>query len=167
MKLDFFKTDCQTITNQQRFGICDDEDITKKTPAYVNTDDESKWIAIVLNEHSKEILFTAIDNCIDMFRENGEMESRCDAMLTCEDSLILIELKNKVSDWKASGIDQIEATLIRLIENHETFYYSFRKRKAYVANRRHPKFQVIENATMRKFSTEYKIWLDIQATIKV
>lgn len=167
MSIDFFKTACQTITNQQKFGICDDEDISEKTPAYINTNDESRWIAVVLNEHSKDILFTAIDNCIDVFRENGEMESRCDVMLTCENSLILVELKNKASDWKASGIDQIEATLIRLIENHETYYYSFKKRKAYVANRRHPRFQVIDNEIMRRFSKEYKIWLDIQATIKV
>ncbi len=167
MSVDFFKADCQVITTEQRFGICDDADIKEKTPAYINTDDESKWIAIVLNDSSKEIIVTAIDNCIDMFRENGEMDSRCDVMLTCGDSLILIELKNKVSDWKSSGIEQIESTLIRLIENHEAYYYSFKKRKAYVANRRHPRFQVVENALMRRFSTQYKIWLDIQGTIKV
>lgn len=167
MSIDFFKTDCQTITNAQRFGICDDEDAHVKTPAYINTDDESKWIAVVLNERAKEILFTAIDNCIDMFRENGDMESRCDVLLTCADNLILVELKNKNADWLSSGIDQIEATLIRLIENHKAFYYSFKKRKAYVANKRHPNFQVVENSTMRRFSTEYKIWLDIQGTIKV
>ena len=95
------------------------------------------------------------------------MDSRCDVMLTCTDSLILVELKNKASDWKSSGIDQIEATLIRLIENHGAYYYSFKKRKAYVANKRHPNFQIVENATMRRFSTEYKIWLDIQGTIKL
>jgi hypothetical protein len=167
MIIDFFKTTCQTVTNEQRFGICDDEDINVKTPAYINTDNESKWIAVVLNEGSKEVIFTAIDNCIDIFRENGDMESRCDVMLTCADSLILVELKNKASDWKSSGIDQIEATLIRLIENQGVYYYSFKKRKAYVANKRHPNFQVVENATMKKFSTKYKIWLDIQGTIKV
>jgi hypothetical protein len=167
MTIDFFKTVCQTVTDKPRFGICDAEDIREKTPAYINVDDESQWIAVVENESSKKVVFVAIDNCIDVFRENGEMESRCDGMLTCEESLILVELKNKVSDWKASGIEQIEATLIRLIENHETYYYSFKKRKAYVANKKHPKFQVIENATMRRFSTEYKIWLDIQATIKL
>jgi hypothetical protein len=167
MSINFFEADCRTVTNAQRFGICDDEDINVKTPAYINTDNESKWIAVVLNNTSQEILFTAIDNCIDIFRENGEMESRCDVMLTCSDSLILVELKNKNADWLSSGIDQIEATLIRLIENHEAFYYSFKKRKAYVANKRHPNFHVVENATMRRFSTEYKIWLDIQGTIKL
>ena len=167
MSIDIFKTACQTVTNEQRFGICYDEDKTVKTPAYINTDDESKWIAVVLNDASKEVIFTAIDNCIDVFRENGDMESRCDVMLTCVDSLILVELKNKASDWISSGIDQIEATLIRLIENHGAYYSSFKKRKAYLANKKHPNFQFIENATMRRFSTEYKMWLDIQGTIKL
>ena len=67
MRIDFFKAECQTVTNEQRFGICDDEDKTVKTPAYINTDDESKWIAVVLNNNAKEVIFTAIDNCIDMF----------------------------------------------------------------------------------------------------
>ncbi len=167
MSIDFFKTNCQTITNAQRFGICDDEDSSVKTPAYINTDDDSKWIAVVVNDASKEVVFTAIDNCIDIFRENGDMDSRCDVMLTCTDSLLLVELKNKNADWQSSGIDQIEATLIRLIENHEAYYYSFKKRKAYVANKRHPKFQVVENAKIRRFQTKYKIWLDLQATIKI
>lgn len=167
MRIDFLNAECQTVTNGQRFGICDDDDKTVKTPAYINTDDESKWIATVVNTASKEVIFTAIDNCIEIFRENGEMDNRCDVMLTCDENFILVELKNKASDWKSSGIDQIEATLIRLIENHEAYYYSFKKRKAYVANKRHPSFQVLENATMRRFSTQYKIWLDIQATIKL
>jgi hypothetical protein len=167
MKVDLFKTVCQTLTKEQKFGICDDDDINVKTPAYINTDNEKKWIAVVLNDNSKELIVTAIDNCIDMLRENGEMDKRCDVLLTSDDTLCLIELKNKVSDWKSSGIDQIEATLIQIIENHESFYFSFKKRKAYVANKRHPKFQIVENALMRRFSTQYKIWLDIQATIKI
>jgi hypothetical protein len=167
MKVDFLKAACQTMTNQPRFGICDDEDTNVKTPAYINTDDESRWIALVLNPQSKNLVLTAIDNCIEVLRENGDMDSRCDVMLTSDDSLCLIELKNKVSDWKASGIEQIEATLMRLIENHETYYFSFKKRKAYVANKRHPNFQILDNALMKRFSSQYKIWLDIQATIKI
>jgi hypothetical protein len=167
MKVDFLKAACQTMTNQPRFGICDDEDTNVKTPAYINTADESRWIALVLNPQSKNLVLTAIDNCIEVLRENGDMDSRCDVMLTSDDSLCLIELKNKVSDWKASGIEQIEATLMRLIENHETYYFSFKKRKAYVANKRHPNFQILDNALMKRFSSQYKIWLDIQATIKI
>ena len=167
MSVDFLIAECQNITNEQRFGICDDDDKTVKTPAYINTDDDTKWIATVVNTASKEVIFTAIDNCIEILRTDGKMASRCDVMLTCGESIILVELKNKASDWKSSGIDQIEATLIQLIENHEAYYYSFKKRKAYVANKRHPSFQVLENATMRRFSTQYKIWLDIQATIKL
>lgn len=167
MIVDFFKNECRTTTTEQRFGICDDDDKADKTPAYINTDDESKWIAVVINDNAKEVIFTAIDNCIEVLRASGETESRCDVMLTTDELLILVELKNKASDWKSSGIEQIESTLIRLIENHEAYYYSFKKRKAYVANKRHPSFHVVENATMRRFSTQYKIWLDLQGTINV
>ena len=167
MKVDFFKASCQTITQTTTFGICDDDDKNIKTPAYINTDDESQWIAVVINKAAKEITFTAIDNCIDMIREDGNMEKRCDGMLTCEDSLILVELKDKAAHWQSTGIEQIESTLIRLIENNETFYYSFKRRKAYVANKRHPQFQVVENSVMRRFSTQYKIWLDLRGTIEI
>jgi hypothetical protein len=167
MKVDFFKASCQTITQETKFGICDDDDKNIKTPAYINTDDASKWIAEVLNESSKTITFTAIDNCIDMIRENGDMEKRCDGMITCEESLFLVELKDKTAHWQSSGIEQIESTLIQLIENNEKYYYGFKRRKAFVANKRHPQFQVVENAVMRRFSTQYKIWLDLRGTIEI
>ena len=163
MIIDFFKADCRQITYETKFGICDEDD---KNPAFIDSSvDETKWIAIVLNKNAKKIVFTAIDNCIEILRESGDKGRRCDVMLTCDDSLFLVELKNKISDWKSTGIDQIEATLINLIENHEAYYYRFKKRKAYVANKRHPNFHVIENETMRMFSTKYKIWLDIRAEI--
>jgi hypothetical protein len=66
MKVDFFKASCQTVTQETKFGICDDDDNDIKTPAYINNDDATKWIAVVINKAAKEITFTAIDNCIDM-----------------------------------------------------------------------------------------------------
>src|SRR5580700_10320823 len=104
MSIDFLLEDCSELTREKRFGICDDD----KTPAYIDAgEDEDKWIATVVNNVPKEITFRAIDNCIEILRENGEMESKCDVMMTYENNIVFLELKDKHSDWKSSGIDQI------------------------------------------------------------
>lgn len=164
MPIDFFKAQCILHTSEIKFGICDDDN---KSPAYLNNSDESVWIAKVQNNESKLVIFTAIDNCIDFPLINGEMPSRCDAMLTCDNCVYVIELKNKRSDWKSSGIDQLEATITYLINELGEIYYNFRLRKAYVANRRHPNFHVIENETMEKFRDKYKVRLHLEAIIRI
>ena len=75
-----------------------------------------------------------IDNCIDILRNNGDMDNRCDAMLSYESNLLFIELKNKRDSWKAEGLEQVEATIQRMLEQNEKYYYNFKKRKAIVAN---------------------------------
>lgn len=132
MSADFFKADCQKTTNEKKFGLYDAED---KTPAKINLTDEPSWSATVLNNGGKTVLFTAIDNCIDVFRENGEMDSRCDCMLTYDSTLLLVELKSRRDSWQAEGLAQIENIANRMIEEIPNHYYSFKKRKAVVANR--------------------------------
>ena len=114
---------------------------------------------------TNEPRFGILDNCIHVLRDNGEMDSQCDAMMTYNETIVFVELKNKRKDWKSEGIDQIEATLIRFIDNHTKYYYGFKKKKAFVANRKHPNFHEIENETMARFFGKYKIRLDIQAEI--
>ena len=107
MSIDFFKAQCQTKTFEIKFGICDDDD---ELPAYIDNKDENSWIATVLNENAKNILFTAIDKCIDFPLVDGEMPIRCDVMLTCDNCLYIVELKNKRADWQSSGTEQLEST---------------------------------------------------------
>jgi hypothetical protein len=164
MPIDFFYTQCQSVTSEIRFGICDDDD---ENPAYINNLDENIWIAIVLNEDTKEVTVTAIDKCIDFPLINGEMQSRCDAMLTCDNCLYVIELKNKRNDWQSSGIEHLEATIQNLKAALGDIYKNYRLRKAFVANKQHPRFHVIENETMKKFRDIYQVRLDLQATIRI
>ncbi len=164
MPIDFFKVQCLTNTSAIKFGICDDDD---ELPAYIDNLDENIWIATVLNDDSKEVTFTAIDKCIHFSLIDGDMPSRCDAMLTCDNCLYVIELKNKKADWQSSGIEQLEATIQNLINELGQTYNNYRFRKAYVANRRHPSFHVIENETMEKFRDIYKVRLDLQAIIRI
>jgi hypothetical protein len=45
MRINFFDINCQSKTNQPKFGLCDDPP-PSNSPAYIDTDDCSKWIAI-------------------------------------------------------------------------------------------------------------------------
>jgi hypothetical protein len=164
MSIDIFKAKCRKVIKDQKFGICDDNN---QRPAYVDLVNETNWIAKVNNSKNKEIVFTAFDYCIDVIRENGEMEKRCDVLMTFEDSLYFIELKGKVADWQAEGIEQLEATINSFIQKIPDYYWSFKKRKAYVANRRHPSFNVTKTTDMERFRDRYRVRLDLQSTILI
>lgn len=164
MSVNFFKVDCQKITTDKKFGLYDAED---STPAKIKLVDEQDWNATVLNESDKEILFTAIDNCIEILRENGDMDSSCDVMLSYESNLLLVELKNKRDAWQAEGLAQIEATINRLKVENKEFYFGFKKRKAIVANSRHqfPCFQVVNIAQREYFMKTHKVRIQFEAEI--
>lgn len=57
MKIDFFKD--EQIVSDNYFGLCDDEDESSKTPAYVDTNpgNKDRWIADVRNISGKSIGF--------------------------------------------------------------------------------------------------------------
>jgi len=166
MKADFFLNSCRKTIREVRFGLCDDDN---KKPAYIDMAIPEKWIATVMNNDGKQIQFTAIDNCIDIFCENGEMDNRCDGMLQYDRNLLLIELKIKRADWKAEGLGQIESTLRKLIEDESDFYFSFNKRKAVIANgkRTKPSFQEYDTEQREYFRKEYKIHLQFNAVIVI
>jgi hypothetical protein len=166
MNINFSKTECQTDTNEKRFGIYDSGD-TK--PAKIKYDDEECWGAIVLNDSCKSLLFTAIDNCIEIRRANGEIDNRCDCMLTYNETLLLIELKNVRASWKANGLSQIEATIKHMLDKEIQFYDRFKKRKAIVANRIHqsPHFEESDKEQREKFMKLYKTRVQFDAEIVI
>src|SRR5690606_21655407 len=103
MNVDFFDANCkEPPRREKKFGICDDEDGEK---AYTDTINDAKWIAKVINDREIEVSFTAVDNCIQAYKNGGlEKESSCDGMLTFEDSLYLVELKaRKTGGWLPDG----------------------------------------------------------------
>lgn len=166
MSIDFCKIECQTRTQEKRFGIYDAED---KSPAKITFVEEDAWNAIVINDNSKSILHTAIDNCIDIRRDNGDMDNRCDCMLTVEDTLILLELKNKRDSWQSEGLAQIEATIKRMKNESHQFYNEFKKRKAIVANRKNqfPMFYESNKEQREYFMKEYKTRIQFEAEIVI
>ena len=153
MKIDFLKE--EEIVTESYFGICDESNDTVKMPAYVNTCDtnSSNWIAKVTNNSGKPIGFIAVDYNIEIRRENGDMENRCDALLHNDEYIIFIELKDKKDDW------------IKLaVEKHIT---KFRHRIAYVCNKKHPNFAVSNKEYMQRFKNEHNIRLIIGCNITI
>lgn len=166
MSIDFLKANCKQTTSEKKFGLYDAED---KTPAVIKLTDEKTWNATVINNSNKLIDFTAIDNCIDVLRENGEMDSRCDCMLTYDTHLLLIELKNKRDSWQSEGLAQIENIAKRMMDEIPEYYNSFAKRKAIVANRKNqfPSFHEANIEQRQLFISKYKMRIQFEAEILI
>jgi len=165
MSINFFKSTCQSQTNQYKFGLCDDPN---GSPAYTDTDDCSKWIAIVENNQEIEVIFTAIDNCIEILRSDGKKDNRCDGMLTYNNHIIFVELKTRKSknrDWCGDGENQLRKTINVFIANHDLAIY--KSKKAYIANNKKPNFQSSQITRMDKFKDETGFRLIIQNTIEI
>ena len=164
MIVDFFETSCKEPAKiNNLFGICDDQDGTK---AYTDIHKRDKWIAIVKNKNNKEITFTAIDNCITILKEGTkDKESSCDGMLTFQDSIFLVELKEvKTGGWLPDAIGQLKNTIRLLTANHNLD--GFRYKKAYACNKKHPNFTTIENELSKRFFNETNGFrIDAQAVI--
>jgi hypothetical protein len=162
---DFFKSTCQTKTNAALFGICDDNN-QPEAPAYLNDTNSKTWTAEVRNDQKIEVTFTAIDNCIPVFRENGEMESRIDGLLTYNSArLIFVELKIVRESWIPDGIQQLENTIELFSAQNDLS--SYKKRRAFLANKKHPRFKFSHKETMQVFKNKTGVRLIISANIKL
>jgi hypothetical protein len=170
MSINFFDECCQSKTNKLKFGLCDDS-LLPQAPAYIDCDiinEQTKWIAIVENTNNIEITFTAIDNCIKIRRANGEMDNRCDGMLTYQNNIIFVELKernyrNKI--WIDEGDQQLRKTISVFVANYDLADY--KSKKAYIANRKKPYFQYSHKDQMQKFRNDTGFRLIIEQSIKI
>jgi len=156
----FFNTPCSEATprTDAKFGICDRED---GTPAYTDLNNEPSWVATVLNPEGKEVTFTAVDYCLSL----PPTRRRCDGMLTTDDTLYLVELKNIGSaGWIPGALDQLECTIELLHENEDLT--PFRNRKAFACNRRRTRFQEVDHERNQRCFRDYGFRLDIHATVK-
>ena len=166
MKVNFIETDCkEPARTDVTFGICDNQNGSK---AYTSITDPEKWIAKVTNNSELEITFTAIDNCIIIFKEGTkDKESTCDGMLTFPKSLYLVELKKQgTGGWLSDAKYQLENTIRLLYANHDLS--GFRYKKAYACNKKHPNFTVINSAERKAFFEKTNGFrIDAQAKIVI
>lgn len=160
--MDFFKPECQSGPfDQDQFGLCDDQNATQ---AYVDTATPEKWVATVENPARRPVTFTAIDKCVIQDCDEPD-RGRCDGMLTTDDLLYLVELKDQKSNWKPNAIDQLESTILFLREYHDLT--RFRTKKAFACNKRHKPFAHIDNELMLRFHRNYGFRIDVQATVLI
>ncbi len=163
MSMNFFVPRCQTSTNAALFGICDDPP-PPSNPAYIDTIDHSKWIATVENANQKELIFIAIDNCIEIFRTDGSMDSRCDAMIVYQDKIIFIELKDRQSSgWLSKGELQLKNIIGIFAANYDLAAYT--SKTAYVSNKSRPNFQSGQMTRIEKFKDDTGFILKVSTTI--
>lgn len=160
MSLNFYDDKCKTITNEIKFGICDGKNDQN---AFLAFGEQPDWICTVINNSQVSVEFRAIDHCVIILRNDGNQERSCDAMLTYEDNIVFIELKDKAKNWMEDGIKQIRETLLFFTANHDLSIY--RHKRAFVANRKHPHFHFLDAEKKRWFWDNYKIRMDVQAKI--
>lgn len=168
MPLDFFADKCQDGTSSQDittaalFGLCDDR---PRQRAYVEKDIASRdnWIATVINANTHEVAFTGIDNCLLITRTSGEIESRCDGMLTFASTIIFVELKEKSRGWLEEGIGQLETTIAIFFATHPSSPYT--THRAQLANSRHPRFPVARNTRSQQFRDKTGVTLLVETDI--
>ena len=156
---------CQTHSGKKLFGLCDDPP-PAKNPAYIDEDNGGKWIAVVVNDPPFDVVFTAVDHCIDTRRADGKMDNRCDGVLYYDSTVIFVELKERAArgnDWVAHAEIQLRSS-IQYFEK-QVGADDFSLKKAYIANKDHPKFKETQISRMRKFQDETGYTLRIENRI--
>lgn len=158
---------CKSYTTKKRFGICDDPPPPHKK-AYIDYDNESKWIADVINDKVQLISFTSIDHCIEIRDRIGKMIKRCDGVLTYDKTIIFVELKErneKGSKWVKDAEMQLISTITHFEKSGEA--QSFKVKKAYISNSKKPWFRESQQRRMDKFFEKTRYVLRIEKEIKI
>lgn len=165
--IDFFPIEHIASSSKRKFGICDRQaPATEK--AYIAEKQGEDWIAAVDNYYRIMVNFVPVDHCIELRRDNGEMDNRCDGCLFYEDTIIFVELKQrkgKGSQWIKDGEQQLRST-IGYFERQEKAK-DFSVKKAYIANSERPLFRTSQAVRMERFQEETHYILRIENRINI
>jgi len=165
MAINFADPACISNTKEKIFGICDDPP-PSNAPAYLDLTDDTKWIAWVDNDNEKNVVFTAIDHCIEIKRPDGSTESSCDGMLQYDATIVFTELKDrKSSGWLGKARDQLQITIDTYKVN--IGLQGFNRYYGYVANKQRPSFKAGNLALAAKFENDTGFILVIDPVIKI
>ena len=163
MSINFFQPDCKSDSSRTEFGICDD---VPNSPAYIDETDRLKWIGIVKNPHKKYTEFYAIDNCLNLRKEDGNLESTCDGVLKESTNLIFVELKERGSGkWFGKGREQITNTINLFKANHDISAFS--SVSAYVCNNLKPFANSGRAVSIQKFKDDTGFLLKDQQEVSI
>lgn len=165
MPIDFFPNRCKSLSSQVEFGLCDDPP-PATNPAYIDENDDSKWIGIVKNVEEKNVEFIAIDACIDIRKPDGRLESRCDGLLAFDNDLIFVELKSREGgQWLKTGREQLTITINNFKSNNDISKYN----NVYgnVCNSLRPQSHSGHAANIQQFFDETGLILKADRTIEI
>lgn len=146
---EIFKRLCQDTTQEKIFGICDD---IPHQRAYLDLVEGRKWMAVVQNDLKHVVTFTALDHCVEFNKANGQKEKRCEGILTYEDTIIFVEIKERTGDAKtwAKDADKQLRNSIRLIHSKLNLD-EFTKKRASITNRLQTKSNEKHSVRMKQF----------------
>ena len=131
MAIDFFQAKCQSTTEETVFGICD------TPPATLSFTHSEDWHVWVDNPNGKEVSHTAIDDCLGIPRSEGE---RCESMITYDNVLTFIELKDRDGGrWAGKARDQLINTIALFKRDADISTYT--RRYGHIANKQRPNFK--------------------------
>lgn len=157
MAINFFDPQCVTATSEKVFGIYD------IPPATLDFTNDVIWIAWVENENQKDIVFTAIDKCLNIPGIEGE---RCEAMMSYEDTLIFIELKDANGGrWSGKARDQITNTIKLFVR--DVGIGNYRRCYGHIANKQRPNFKAGGISFFQKFEDDTGFILRVSDVIKI
>lgn len=171
-RINFFEytRDEDIVEGISLFGICDDPG---ELPAFISYNrNDHTWIAEVLNPEQKQIQFLPVDKHIPLKHQDGTEAKRCDAMLLTspihhKEVIVFIELKDVIPSARNAArkhaIEQLRETIESFAEYHRMD--SYKKRLAYVANRRHPQANRAYTNKIQRFRNDYRIRLKFSAEI--
>lgn len=157
MAINFFQTNCQSSTRVTVFGIYD------IPPATLSFNHPEEWHVWIDNDGAKLISHTAVDFCLDIPRAEGE---RCESMLTYDDTLMFIELKDSDGGrWAGKARDQLINT-IRLFKR-DAGIAGYRRLYGHIANKQRPNFKAGGMRFSQEFEDETGFILRVSDVIKI
>lgn len=157
MAIDFFQAQCQSSTNEKIFGIYD---VPPATLSFANSDDWHLWVD---NPNAKEVSHIAIDDCLGIPRAEGE---RCESMITYDNVLTFIELKNRDGGrWEGKARDQLVNT-IRLFKRDASIA-TYERLFGHIANKQRPHFKAGGSSFSQQFEDETGFILRVSDVIKI
>jgi hypothetical protein len=157
MAIDFFQAQCQSITTETVFGIYD---APPATLSFANADDWNVWVD---NPNSKMVSHTAIDDCLGIPRSEGE---RCESMVTYDDVLTFIELKDRDGGrWAGKARDQLINTIALFKRDASIAAYS--RHYGHIANKQRPNFKSGSKNFSQQFEDETGFILRVSDVLKI
>ena len=157
MAINFFEATCRSVTSEEIFGIID------APPATLIFNNAEDWDVWVDNHLGTEVCMTAIDDCLKIPSAEGE---RCEAMITYDDVLIFVELKDcDGGRWAGKARDQLINTIALFRRDANITNYT--RLYGHIANKQRPHFKAGGKNFSQQFEDETGFILRVSDVIKI